>query len=210
MLETRGLSYQRDGQQILTGIDLTVAAAHSLAVTGPSGSGKSSLLAILAGLTAPTEGSVLIDGKPLTGFSRPGDGVSVVLQGYGLVALLTAAENIEVALWAAGHSPAAARSQALTALELLGLAPQAGQLIHQLSGGQQQRTAVARALALRPRLLIADEPTAELDPDTRALALTRIFEAVDGGSALVLATHDPEVADRCDQVLDLSVVTDTT
>ena len=200
MLEARGLSYQRDGQQILTGIDLTVAAAQSLAVTGPSGSGKSSLLAILAGLTAPTEGSVLIDGKPLTGFSRPGDGVSVVLQGYGLVALLTAAENVEVALWAAGHSPAAARSQALTALELLGLLPQAGQLIHQLSGGQQQRTAVARALALQPRLLIADEPTAELDPDARTLALTRMFEAVDGGSALVLATHDPEVAERCDQV----------
>jgi putative ABC transport system ATP-binding protein len=209
VLEARGLSYQRDGQQILTGIDLTVAAAHSLAVTGPSGSGKSSLLAILAGLTAPTDGSVLIDGKPLTGFSRPGDGVSVVLQGYGLVVLLTAAENVEVALWAAGHSPAAASSQALTALELLGLLPQAGQLIHQLSGGQQQRTAVARALALQPRLLIADEPTAELDPDARTLALTRMFEAVDGGSALVLATHDPEVAERCDQVLDLSVVTDT-
>ena len=209
MLEARRLSYQRDGQQILTGIDLTVAAAHSVAVTGPSGSGKSSLLAILAGLTAPTAGSVLIDGKPVTGFSRPGDGVSVVLQGYGLVALLTAAENIEVALWAAGHSPAAASRQALTALELLGLLPQAGQLIHQLSGGQQQRTAIARALALQPRLLIADEPTAELDPDARTLALTRIFEVVDGGSALVLATHDPEVAERCDQVLNLSVVTDT-
>ena len=209
MLEARRLSYQRDGQQILTGIDLTVGAAHSLAVTGPSGSGKSSLLAILAGLTAPTEGSVLIDGKPLAGFSRPGDGVSVVLQGYGLVALLTAAENVEVALWAAGHAPAAASAQALTALELLGLLPQAEQLVHQLSGGQQQRTAVARALALRPRLLIADEPTAELDPDARTLALTRIFEVVDGGSALVLATHDPEVAERCDQVLDLSVATDT-
>ena len=109
MLEARGLSDQRDRQQILPGVDLTVAAAHSLAVTGPSGSGKSSLLAILAGLTAPTEGSVLIDGKPLTSLARPGDGVSVVLQGYGLVSLLTAAENVEVALWAAGHSPAAAR-----------------------------------------------------------------------------------------------------
>ena len=104
---------------------------------------------------------------------------------------------------------AAAHSQALSALELLGLLPQAGQLVHQLSGGQQQRTAVARALALQPRLLIADEPTAELDPDARTLALTRMFEAVDGGSALVLATHDPEVAERCDQVLDLSVMTAT-
>ena len=104
---------------------------------------------------------------------------------------------------------AAVHSQALAALELLGLLPQAGQLVHQLSGGQQQRTAVARALALQPRLLIADEPTAELDPDARTLALTRMFGAVDGGCALVLATHDPEVAERCDQVLDLSVVTDT-
>jgi putative ABC transport system ATP-binding protein len=209
MLEARGLSYQRDGQHILTGIDLTVAAAHSLAVTGPSGSGKSSLLAVLAGLSAPTEGSVLIDGKPLTGRAGPLDGVSVVLQGYGLVALLTAAENVEVALWAAGHPPASATSQALAALELLGLLPQARQLVHQLSGGQQQRTAVARALALQPRLLIADEPTAELDPDARALALTRILEVVAAGGALVLATHDPEVAERCDQVLDLADDTDT-
>ncbi len=87
---------------------------------------------------------------------------------------------------------------------MLGLLAQAGQLVHELSGGQQQRTAVARALALRPRLLVADEPTAELDPDARTVALTRMFEAVDGGCALVLATHDPEVAERCDQVLDLS------
>jgi len=208
VLDARGLSYRRDGQQILTGIDLTVAAGHSIAVTGPSGSGKSSLLAILAGLTAPTEGSVLIDGKPLTGFAGPGHGVSVVLQGYGLVALLTAAENVEVALWAAGYPPATAGSQALAALELLGLLPQAGQLVHQLSGGQQQRTAVARALALQPRLLIADEPTAELDPDARNLALTRMFDAVGSGCALVLATNDPEVAERCDQLLDLSVEVD--
>jgi putative ABC transport system ATP-binding protein len=209
VLEGRGLSYRRDGQQILAGIDLMVAAGHSLAVTGPSGSGKTSLLAILAGLTAPTEGGVFIDGKPLTSFAGPGDGVSVVLQGYGLVALLTAAENVEVALWAAGYPPAAAASQALATLELVGLLPQAGQLVHQLSGGQQQRTAVARALAVEPRLLIADEPTAELDPEARTLALTRMFEAVDRGCTLVLATHDPEVAERCDQVLDLSVVTDT-
>ena len=111
MLEGRGLSYRRDGQQILAGIDLTVAAGHSLAVTGPSGSGKSSLLAILAGLTAPTEGSVLIDAKPLTGFAGPGHGVSVVLQGYGLVALLTAAENVEVALWAASSSAPPSRAR---------------------------------------------------------------------------------------------------
>jgi putative ABC transport system ATP-binding protein len=204
MLEARGLSYYRDGQQILADIDVTVAPGSSLAVTGPSGSGKTSLLAILAGLAAPSAGVVLIDGERLTGFAGPGHGVSVVLQGYGLVSLLTAAENVEVALRAAGQPAATARSEAMTALEQLGLLAQADQLVHELSGGQQQRTAVARALALEPRLLIADEPTAELDPAARTLALVRIFDVVEGGCALVLATHDPEVAERCDAVLDLS------
>lgn len=204
MLQARGLSYQRGGQQILAGVDLAVAAGQSLAVTGPSGSGKTSLLAILAGLSAPTEGTVLIDGEPLTRFAGPARGVSLVLQGYGLVSLLTAAENIEVALRAAGRPARTARSVALEALERLGLLAHAGQLVHELSGGQQQRTAVARALALQPRLLIADEPTAELDPAARILAMARMFEVAESGGALVLATHDPEVAERCDQVLDLS------
>jgi ABC-type lipoprotein export system ATPase subunit len=208
MLDARGLSYRRGGRQILTGISLSVAPGQSLAVTGPSGSGKTSLLAILAGMTAPTTGTVLVDGQPLTRFTRAADGISVVLQGYGLVALLTAAENVEVALWAAGRSPAAARSEARVALELLGLLPQADHLVHQLSGGQQQRTAVARALALKPRLLIADEPTAELDPDARGVALERLFAAVRDGAAMVLATHDPEVSERCDRILDLSCATD--
>ncbi len=203
MLDARDLCYRRDDHQILTGVSLSVAPGQSLAVTGPSGSGKTSLLAILAGMTAPTTGTVLIDGQPLTRFTRPADGVSVVLQGYGLIALLTAAENVEVALWAAGRPPAAARVEARAALEQVGLLPQAGQLIHQLSGGQRQRTAVARALALKPRLLIADEPTAELDPDARGVALDRMFAAVRNGAAMVLATHDPEVSERCDQTLDL-------
>jgi ABC-type lipoprotein export system ATPase subunit len=204
MLQATGLSYQRADQQILAGIDLAVAAGQSLAVTGPSGSGKTSLLAILAGLSAPTEGTVLIDNKPLTRFAGPPPGVSVVLQGYGLVSLLTAAENVEVALRAAGRPARTARSVALAALDQLGLLAHADQLVHELSGGQQQRTAVARALALEPRLLIADEPTAELDPAARILALARMFEIPESGGALVLATHDPEVAERCDQVLDLS------
>jgi putative ABC transport system ATP-binding protein len=204
MLQATGLSYRRAGQQILAGIDIAVAPGQSLAVTGPSGSGKTSLLAILAGLSAPTEGTVQVDGKPLTRFAGPPPGVSVVLQGYGLVSLLTAAENIEVALRAAGRPARSARGAAVAALEQLGLATHADQLVHELSGGQQQRTAVARALALEPRLLIADEPTAELDPAARILALARMFEVPDGGGVLVLATHDPEVAERCDQVLDLS------
>jgi putative ABC transport system ATP-binding protein len=204
MLKARGLGYVRDGQQILDRIDVTVEPGESLAVTGPSGSGKTSLLAILSGLAAPTAGDVYIDGALLTGFAGPALGVSVVLQGYGLVSLLTAAENVEIALRAAGRPPSGAARDARAALAQLGLEPHADQLVEELSGGQQQRTAVARALALQPRLLIADEPTAELDPVARAVALARMFEVSAAGGSLVLATHDPEVAERCDRVLDLS------
>ena len=205
MLEARGIRYVRDGQLILAGIDLTVAQGESLAITGPSGSGKTSLLAIISGLTAPSAGEVYIDGTRLTGFAGPSAGVALVLQGYGLVALLTAAENIEVALRAAGVPAHAALAAARSALDQLALGAHADQLVEELSGGQQQRVAVARALALRPRLLIADEPTAELDPAARAGVLARIFDVAASGGSLVVATHDPEVADRCGQTLDLRV-----
>jgi putative ABC transport system ATP-binding protein len=208
MLKARGLVYARGGQQILSGVDVTVEPGESLAVTGPSGSGKTSLLAILSGLATPSVGEVYIDGKLLTHFAGPSLGVSVVLQGYGLVSLLTAAENIEIALRAAGRPADQAGAAAREALAEVGLEPHADQLIEELSGGQQQRTAVARALALEPRLLIADEPTAELDPAARAVALARMFAVATGGGSLILATHDPEVAERCSRILDLSWHTD--
>jgi putative ABC transport system ATP-binding protein len=203
MLKARGLRYVRDGQLILDDIDLSVEPGQSIAVTGPSGSGKTSLLAIISGLTAPTSGEVYLDGTLLTGFAGPALGVAVVLQGYGLVSLLTAAENVEIALRAAGRPARGAGAAAHAALSQVGLDAHADQLVEELSGGQQQRTAVARALALEPRLLIADEPTAELDPAARAVALARMFDVPGRGGALVLATHDPEVAERCDRILDL-------
>ncbi len=203
MLKAHGLRYVRDGQVILADASVAVAAGERLAVTGPSGSGKTSLLALLAGLARPTAGEVCLDGNPLTGVAGPAQGVAVVLQGYGLVPLLTAAENLEVALRASGISPPAAVQAAREALAAVGLEAHADQLVEELSGGQQQRTAVARALALKPRLLIADEPTAELDPAARALVLARLFEVAARGGALVLATHDPEVAESCDRILDL-------
>jgi putative ABC transport system ATP-binding protein len=206
MLEARGIRYLRDGQLILDGIDLTVAAGESLAVTGPSGSGKTSLLAIISGLAAPAGGEVYLDGTRLTGFAGPSAGVALVLQGYGLVSLLTAAENIEVALRAAGRPAPAAQAAARAALEQVGVGGHAGQIVEELSGGQQQRVAIARALALQPRLLIADEPTAELDPAARAIVLARVFDVATAGGSIVVATHDPEIAERCDRTLDLRVL----
>jgi putative ABC transport system ATP-binding protein len=200
LLEARQVSYRLDGQQVLPELDLSLAPGERLAVVGPSGSGKTTLLSILGGLLAPSTGQVLLDGAPLSGPPRPGDRVAFVLQGYGLVSLLTAAENVEVALRAGGAPAATAVERADQALTRLGLAPHADQLVDELSGGQQQRTAVARALALAPRLLLADEPTAELDPVSRAVVLEALLSS---GAAVVMATHDPDVAERCDRSLQL-------
>jgi putative ABC transport system ATP-binding protein len=121
----------------------------------------------------------------------------------GLVSLLTAAENIEVVLRATGRSPAEARLTAAEALESVGLEPFAAHLVDQLSGGQQQRMAVALALARRPAAILADEPTAEQDPVHRDLVLDLLLAAADRGAALVIATHDAEVAERCDRIVRL-------
>lgn len=204
VLEARALRYEVGATVVLDSVDLSVASGEKVAVIGPSGSGKTTLLALLGGLAKPTAGEVLIEGSPLDGLAGPQLGVAVVLQGYGLVALLTASENVELAVRAAGETFTDARDRAARAIADLGLATHANQLVDELSGGQQQRVAVARALAQSPRILLADEPTAELDAKMRSLVLARMLEVTDRGAALVLATHDPDVASRCDRVLDLS------
>ena len=133
------------------------------------------------------------------------DATAAVLQGFGLVSLLTAAENVEIGLRGAGLSPGAATEAAAEALTELGLGEYGDHLVQELSGGQQQRVAVgAGALASRPGLLVVDEPTAEQDAVTRELVLARIFAVATDGGAIVLATHDPEVAARCDRVISLA------
>ncbi|HWE55772.1 MAG TPA: heme ABC exporter ATP-binding protein CcmA [Acidimicrobiales bacterium] len=204
LLEGRGLSYSLSGVSILQSIDVTVEAGEAVAVTGPSGSGKTTLLYLLAGMIRPSSGTVSLDGKPLDRLATPADGVATVLQGYGLVSLLTAAENVQVALRAAGADPQEAATTAVQALADLGLGGHERQLADELSGGQQQRTAVARALALRPRLLIADEPTAELDPAARALVMQRLLEVPSAGGSIVIATHDPDVAEACSRRIELT------
>jgi putative ABC transport system ATP-binding protein len=201
-LEAQGLRCEIAGRDLFEVVDLTVAGGESVALVGPSGSGKTTLLAALAGLGDPTAGEVWLDGERV----RAGHtaGIVVVLQGYGLISLLTAAENVEVALRAAGSDPAGVRDPAREALDQVLLGPHVDQLVEELSGGQQQRVAVARALALRPHVLLADEPTAEQDRATRAVVLTRLFEVTEAGGAIVIATHDPDVAERCDRVLTLT------
>ncbi|HEY2694665.1 MAG TPA: ATP-binding cassette domain-containing protein [Pseudonocardiaceae bacterium] len=203
-LRAEGIGYVRAGQTILADVDVDVRPGERIAVVGPSGSGKTTLLAILAGLAKPTSGQVFVDGRALPG-NEPATrhGLAVVLQGYGLVSLLTAAENVAVALRCAGTDPVDANAAAATALVELGLGGHADSRTDQLSGGQQQRVAVARALALHPRILLADEPTSQQDPDNRALVMDRILGTAEHGTTVLVATHDPDFAQRCDRIIEL-------
>jgi putative ABC transport system ATP-binding protein len=203
LLQADGLRFERGGRVIFEGISLSVQPGDRLAVTGPSGSGKTSLLSVLAGLAPPAAGTVRRDGVPVAAGTLPA-GTAAVLQGYGLVSLLTAAENVEILLRAGGMPAREAMAAARTALARLGLGDFGDHLVQELSGGQQQRVAVARALAARPQLLIADEPTAEQDAVTRELVLAQLLGVAADGGALVLATHDPEVVARCDHVVSLA------
>ncbi|MGI8879686.1 MAG: ABC transporter ATP-binding protein [Jatrophihabitans sp.] len=155
-LSAEHIIFQRHGRTILDHASLTARPGDSVAVVGPSGSGKSSLLAILAGLERPDSGTV----------HRPDVRIGLILQGYGLASVLTAAENVEAPLQAGQLGPLPAnevRKRAATALQLVGLDAVADHLVEELSGGQQQRVAIARALAIDPSVLLADELTAELD-----------------------------------------------
>lgn len=190
----------RAGSAILDGVSVEVRSGEVLAITGPSGSGKSSLLALLAGLERPDGGTVVHGSAPLDGVPHS---FGLVLQGYGLVTLLTAAENVEVALQARRLPSTVVRSRAAAALAAVGLDHVADHLVEELSGGQQQRVAVARALVTEPDVLVADEVTAELDTATKEIIAALVLERAAAGVAVVLATHDLELAARCDRSLHL-------
>jgi putative ABC transport system ATP-binding protein len=189
---------------ILRGIDLDVAAGTSLSVVGPSGSGKSSLLAIIGGIERPTAGLVEVAGIDLASLDEDGlalfrrQRVGVLFQSFHLIPTMTALENVALPLELAGRRDAFARAK--DGLAEVGLA---GRLEHyptQLSGGEQQRVALARALANEPELLLADEPTGNLDRSTGRQIAELIFAARERhGATLFLITHDPALASLCDE-----------
>jgi len=191
-------------EPVLRDVTLTVRPGHLLAVTGPSGAGKTTLLSAMAGLLRPIGGTISLGGEPLRDRDHAVDRkVVLVPQDNGLAAVLTAGENLQVALIAVGMSPAEARRAGAAALDRLGLAGQTDQLVEELSGGQQQRTALARALALRGDVVLADEVTSELDAANRQLVLDLLRGEADRGAAVVFATHDSEAAAACDAELHL-------
>jgi putative ABC transport system ATP-binding protein len=193
---------------ILKGISLDVEKGETLGLVGPSGSGKSSLLMLLGGLEKATGGSVLVAGQDLTAMDedalarfRRGN-MGIVFQSFHLIPTMTALENVATPLELAGVADAFDR--AATELQAVGLGDRAGHYPSQLSGGEQQRVALARAVAPRPAILLADEPTGNLDGANGLAIMDLLFELRDRrGATLVLVTHAPELAERCDRVINL-------
>ena len=194
---------------ILRGIDLDIGAGEAMGIVGPSGSGKTSLLMVLAGLERATSGSILLAGRPVTGLDEDAlarlrrEAIGIVFQAFHLIPSMTALENVAVPMELAGARDALPRAR--DALAAVGLARRLTHLPGQLSGGEQQRVALARAFAPRPRLLLADEPTGNLDQSTGEAVMELLFQLrVETGATLMLITHDPALAARCSRCIHMA------
>jgi lipoprotein-releasing system ATP-binding protein len=195
---------------VLRGLDLTVARGETIAVVGPSGSGKSTLLHILGGLDLPTAGSVTLGGRRLGAMPDAelaelrNRFVGFVFQFHHLLRDFTALENVMMPLWVGGVAESPATERARFLLDQVGLGDRLHHRPSRLSGGEQQRVAVARALAAEPPVLLADEPSGNLDIDTSERLHEALFELVRShGTALVVVTHNPSLARRTDRILSL-------
>lgn len=192
--------------EILQGVDLSVAAGETVAIIGPSGSGKSSLISIAAGLETPTEGRAILFDTDLAGLGEDGRArlrrgrAALVFQSFHLLPNMTAEENVAAPLELAHRN--GSTEEARVWLDRVGLGRRRTHYPHQLSGGEQQRVALARALAVRPELLFADEPTGNLDGANGGLVADLLFDLVrETGAALVLVTHDVRLAERADRTV---------
>ena len=213
VLRARGLrkEYGRDAGLVraVDGVDLDVVAGETLAVMGPSGCGKSTLLHLLGGLDRPTAGEIWLAGQRVDRVTERAlarmrrEAVGFVFQAFHLMDELTAVENVELPALLAGRSPRAARRLAADLLERVGLADRATFLPAALSGGQRQRVAIARALANEPAVVLADEPTGNLD-SAATLELLRLFESLHvAGQTLIIVTHDSRIAATADRMISM-------
>jgi putative ABC transport system ATP-binding protein len=213
LLRTRGLvkAYASGGGSVeaLRGVDLEVAVGEFVAVMGPSGSGKSTLLHVLGGLEPATGGEIWLRGRRVDGLSASAWAVlrrrhvGFVFQFFNLLATMTVADNVELPALLAGATPKQARKRREELLAELGIAARAAAAPSRLSGGEQQRVALARALANEPSLLLADEPTGNLDSASTRDVLRLLRRAHAGGQTIVMVTHDAKVAGLADRVISL-------
>jgi putative ABC transport system ATP-binding protein len=207
MVDVRNVTkvYRRDAEEltVLNGLNLEVREGEYAALMGPSGSGKSTLLNLIAGIDKPTSGDVVVAGTDVGRLDETGladfrsHNVGFIFQFYNLIPVLNATENVELPLLLTSLSKSERRERAITALKVVGLADRAGHYPRQLSGGQEQRVAIARAIVTDPKVIVADEPTGDLD----AKSATEILDLVgtlnrDFGKTIVMVTHDPRAAER--------------
>jgi len=214
LIQIQGLSRRysvgKTAVAALAGVDLAIPRGEFTALAGPSGSGKSTLLNLVGGLDRPSGGEILVDGlslgkaseKELVQYRR--SRVGFIFQSFNLMPTLTALENVESPMVLAEVPRAERRARANALLESVGLAQRAAHKPNELSGGEKQRVAIARSLANRPALLLADEPTGNLDSKTGAIVLDLLCSLLKtNGLTLIMVTHDPEVAARADRVIHL-------
>ncbi len=203
-------SHQQAGRKIsvLDGLSLEVPPGETVAIVGKSGSGKSTLLSLLAGLDTAERGEIKLAGQLLTGLSETelalmrARSMGIIFQQFQLVQTLTALENVMLPAEILGDQNVVSKAQEL--LKAVGLSDRAHHFPHQLSGGEQQRVAIARALAGSPKVLLADEPTGNLDDETGEQVINLLFNlARENNTALIIVTHDQELARRCSRVLRL-------
>ena len=214
LIELRDVSktYRRDALEIpvLERVTLAVDEGEVLGLMGPSGSGKSTLLNLLAGIDRPTAGSLRVAGVEVAGLSERGlaawraQHIGFIFQLYNLIPVLTAFENVELPLLLTNLSKKQRREHVLTALGIVGLGDRTGHYPRQLSGGQEQRVAIARAIVTDPTLLLADEPTGDLDAKSAADVLTLLQRLnAEFKKTIVMVTHDPHAAERATRLLHL-------
>jgi len=215
LYEIKGLtkSYNQKGKNVvaLADVDLTIHVGDLISIQGPTGGGKSTLLQMLGGLDKPTSGSISLSGDNLENMSENelaktrSHKVGFIFQTFNLIPTLTALENVETALVPLGISSTDRRTRSLAALESVGLADRASHLPSELSGGQQQRVAIARALVKNPQVLLADEPTGNLDEETRD-QIMEILEELwrNKGLTLIMVTHDSNIAKRAKRNLNIA------
>lgn len=200
-LELRAVTVELGGRPVLVDLDAVVGSGRPVGVAGPSGAGKSVLCLVASGSLVPTDGEVRYDGRPF-----PGDGSvarGIVLQAHGLVGGLTAEENVALPLQVRALPKAEVLARANAALASVGLGEHAGRAVDELSGGERQRVGIARAIAGQPAVLVADEPTAELDAGNRERVLELLQRHAAEGRVVLVASDDPEVLAICGTVLRL-------
>jgi putative ABC transport system ATP-binding protein len=216
IVELRGVKrvyYKPDGSvlvEALKGVDLAIPRGQYCAIMGASGSGKSTMMNLLGCLDRPTQGQYFLDGLDVSGMSDEqisayrGRKIGFVFQAFNLIPQLSVRENVEVPLFYQGVSPRDRAERAVEVLRSVGLGERLDHRPSQLSGGQQQRTAIARALVTRPVLLMADEPTGNLDSATGKAVLQLFRELHDRGMTIIMVTHDPAIGAQCQRVVRLS------